>query len=284
MFTKMGLNFQNKRAMLARWPNLDNETARYRWQYLESQPKTTDSFRVTEPDLVARMVKWSAEPDPWMHLFQKVRLRPSYKVVPVKRDKSQPLIGGWALHLICPRAQFDWDDSWHNVSIKTSGQAPNLWVADCAVDPVASRMWHWKGNSIMHGSQLCVTAGTPFATASPITLELCNATDPAQQWTVPSGTHNDTIALLSGTWMWNSVADAAVGRKLQLGQIDADGFKYCDVHQNCVFELNSDTGAITNGAGHCVPALPPHRTASRRSLVHVRWNRSKGRGKQSSWV
>ena len=89
MFTKMGLNFQNKRAMLARWPNLDNETARYRWQYLESQPKTTDSFRVTEPDLVARMVKWSAEPDPWMHLFQKVRLRPSSKVVPVKRDKSQ---------------------------------------------------------------------------------------------------------------------------------------------------------------------------------------------------
>ena len=93
MFTKMGLNFQNKRAMLARWPNLDNETARYRWQYLESQPKTTDSFRVTEPDLVARMVKWSAEPDPWMHLFQKVRLRPSSKVVPVKSDKSQPLIG-----------------------------------------------------------------------------------------------------------------------------------------------------------------------------------------------
>ena len=81
MFTKMGLNFQNTQAMLARWPNIDNETGRYRWQYVESQPKTTDSFTVTSPDLVARMVKWSAEPDPWMHLFQKVRLPFSLAIV-----------------------------------------------------------------------------------------------------------------------------------------------------------------------------------------------------------
>lgn len=74
MYTKMGLNFQNRKAMLARWPNVDNETGRYRWQFVESQPKTTDSFVVTKPpELVARIVKWSAEPDPWMHLFQKVR-------------------------------------------------------------------------------------------------------------------------------------------------------------------------------------------------------------------
>ena len=75
MFTKMGLNFQNTKALLARWPNVDNETGRYRWQHVESQPKTTNSFTVTTPDLVARMVKWSAEPDPWMHLFQKVCFR-----------------------------------------------------------------------------------------------------------------------------------------------------------------------------------------------------------------
>ena len=124
------------------------------------------------------------------------------------------------------------------------------------MDPVACRRWRWKGNLIMHGSQMCVTAGTPYATAAPITLELCNATDPAQQWMVPSGAHNNTISLLSGTWMWNSVADTAVGRKLQLGQIDADAFKYCDAHQNCVFELHSDTGAITNAAGHCVGSAP----------------------------
>lgn len=73
---------------------------------------------------------------------------------------------------------------------------------------------------------------------------------------MPSGAHNTTIMLLSGTWMWNSVADAAVGRKLQLGQIDADAFKYCDAHQNCNFVLNSITGTITNAAGHCVTSAP----------------------------
>jgi hypothetical protein len=56
--------------------------------------------------------------------------------------------------------------------------------------------------------------------------------------------------------MWNSVADAAVGRKLQLGEIDADAFKYCDVHRNCMFMLNSGTGTITNADGHCVTSAP----------------------------
>ena len=70
-YSKLGLNFQNTRAMLARWPNVNSTTGRYTWQYLESQAKTTDSFSVTQPDVVARMANWSAEPDPWMHLFQK---------------------------------------------------------------------------------------------------------------------------------------------------------------------------------------------------------------------
>ena len=55
----------------------------------------------------------------------------------------------------------------------------------------------------MHGSA-CVTSATPFATAAAITLAACNASDPAQQWTVPAD-HNTTIALLGGTWMWASV-------------------------------------------------------------------------------
>ena len=73
-FARMGLNFRNASAVLARWPNVlpstDNHTpGRYVWQKIETAGNS--SFSVNSSDAVVHMVKWSEECEPWIHWYTK---------------------------------------------------------------------------------------------------------------------------------------------------------------------------------------------------------------------
>ena len=73
-FARMGLNFRNSSAVLARWPNVlpsgGPTPGRYAWRKIESSAGNS-SFSMNSSDAVSHMAKWSAEPEPWVHWYTK---------------------------------------------------------------------------------------------------------------------------------------------------------------------------------------------------------------------
>ena len=149
-----------------------------------------------------------------------------------------------------------------------------LWLGACA-SPMA-RGWVWLGGNMLSHSGQCVAASLPYANGSALTMQACNASDPAQQWQQgPVYIYPGGFMSLQNQTSWGCAVlnTTSPGQKVPFVSMlwdlrTADPVGFCAQNPSaCFFVFDGPSSAASGGVikqrdGHCIvagttpPALP----------------------------
>ena len=119
-YARAALVFSNTSMVLARWPNVNSTSGKYVWEKIKLA--SGKGFTVHDPAAVARMAKWGAEPEPWLHSYP----------------------------------QIDYADTWAHINVSASATEVNITVTD----PVSLARGPSRGNdAAASASTVAMAAG-----------------------------------------------------------------------------------------------------------------------------